>query len=495
MNKIYHFISVHKIILLVSFFIAAYIIYFSYFSILRMHTLYASYFDLGIMHQTVYNTYRGIMTFDFSRILEMTSPFGPEQIKRMAIHNDIFLALLAPFYFIYSGPETLLVLQTVILGLGAYVLYLITQKVFIKKTYSKILGLVLSLAYLLYPAMQRANQFDFHSVTLVSTLILFMVYFYLTKRYFLSFVFLVLSLITKEQVALTTFFLGGYLLFLEHRTGSKKYKWPLIIVVVSISWFLVTMLVIIPFYRGGSHFALKYYSEFGDSPFSVILGILKQPSLIIKYLLAPKTLEYLRNLLGPLGFLSLFSPWLYIASPEFAINILSKSGNMRNLYYHYQAVLQPFIFLSAIFAVNFILKSTKKFESVTFFALMTVILISTFYYSYRLGPLPYSKNKQIHPFKYPQIEASDVRSWADKLKDEKIKVSATGQLSPFFTSRRYFYTFSDRYPLADFVLIRLNEVYNYPEKNELIPVYEVLKKDYNYTLVYKKNKLEVYQRK
>src|SRR5438046_1541845 len=84
--------------------------------------------------------------------------------------------------------------------------------------------------------------------------------------------------------------------------------------------------------------------------------------------------------------------------------------------------------------------------------------------------------------------------WANKLKDEKIKVSTTGQLSPFFTSRRYFYTFSQYYYLADYVVLRPNEIYNYPEKDVLIPVYEKLVADKNYQLIYKKDNFEVYKR-
>ena len=114
------FIRNHKIKIILWMLVLLYIGYFSYFTILRYRTLYSSYFDLGIMHQTVYNTYQSIKKLDISRFLELTNPYGSDQIKRMAIHNDILLAFLAPFYFIYSGPETLLVIQTIILALGAF---------------------------------------------------------------------------------------------------------------------------------------------------------------------------------------------------------------------------------------------------------------------------------------------------------------------------------------------------------------------------------------
>src|SRR3989344_5193636 len=116
-NVVLNLISKRTIKIVLWFMILLYIGYFSYFTILRYQTLYSSYFDLGIMHQTVYNTYQSIKKLDISRFLELTNPYGPGQIKRMAIHNDILLAFLAPFYFIYPGPETLLVIQTIILAL------------------------------------------------------------------------------------------------------------------------------------------------------------------------------------------------------------------------------------------------------------------------------------------------------------------------------------------------------------------------------------------
>src|SRR3989344_3918794 len=71
--------------------ISSYILYFSLFGIMRYEKLYSHYFDLGIMQQTVYNTYQGIRTGDMSRILEVTDPHGStDQVKRMAIHNDVF---------------------------------------------------------------------------------------------------------------------------------------------------------------------------------------------------------------------------------------------------------------------------------------------------------------------------------------------------------------------------------------------------------------------
>ncbi|PIQ72034.1 hypothetical protein COV87_00085, partial [Candidatus Roizmanbacteria bacterium CG11_big_fil_rev_8_21_14_0_20_37_16] len=169
--------------ILLGFITLSYIVYFSLFSILRYRTLYAHYFDLGIMHQTVYNTFMSLKTGDFTRFLELTNPHGFDQVKRMAIHNDIFLAFLAPLYFVYSGPETLLILQTVVIALGAIAVYGISKIVFNKTHNVRLISLFFSFAYLMYPPLQRMNQFDFHAVALATPLLLFMFYCYLNKRY------------------------------------------------------------------------------------------------------------------------------------------------------------------------------------------------------------------------------------------------------------------------------------------------------------------------
>ncbi|OGK13066.1 hypothetical protein A3C98_03060 [Candidatus Roizmanbacteria bacterium RIFCSPHIGHO2_02_FULL_37_15] len=505
-----NFIKKYKYHILLWIFIVAYIIYFSYFTILRYRTLYASYYDLGIMQQTVYNTFMSIKTGDWSRLLELTNPIAENQIKRVAIHNDILLALLAPFYFFNSSPGTLLVVQSMVTALGAFAIFKITNLVLAKVRYSNFLALVFSLAYLLYPPLERANIFDFHAVTFATTFLLFMFYFWLIKKYKISLVFFALSLLSKEQVALTTLFFGIYIFTttLHSNVVKRERKHTTLyaskIISVSIIWFIFSVFYLIPLFRSGQHFAVSRYSDFGDSPIRIIIGIVSNPDSISKLIFREDTWRYFVNLLAPIGFLSLFSPiQLIIALPEFAINLLSNNPNMRNINYQYTAVITPFVFVSAIYGVKKLIDSkiqpsnwqTKGIKTNQLIKIVIIVLlISSLSSAYLKGPLPFAKTKDIHPIKYPQKEAADTAFWAKTLKDENLKISTTGQLSPFFTSRRYFYIFSSRYSFSDYVIVRLNEIYDYPEKNELIPVYERLKKDKNYELIFKKENFEVYKK-
>ncbi|MDO8610205.1 MAG: DUF2079 domain-containing protein [bacterium] len=520
------FLKKNKINFLLWIFIIGYIVYFSYFTILRYRTLYSSYYDLGIMNQTVYNSYKAIQEKDISRFLEMTNTEGPEQIKRMAIHNDLLLGLISPLYFIYAGPETLLVLQTIILGLGALAVFGIAKYVFkkltINLTFQELLALIFSFAYLMYTPMQRANIYDFHSVTFATSFLLFMFYFWLQKKYIRSILFFILSLLTKEQLGLTTMIFGFMVLYKLFYLDSVNYfqkwtktkliigisnihkkifhtKWqnyiyPLVIIILSIVWVYISFSYIIPFYRGGRHFALDYYGEFGNSAPSIIIGFFKNPMILGKYIFHIDTIRYFIFLLGPLAFLSFMSPmFLLIALPEFAINLLSSSWNMRNIIYHYTSVIQPFVFISAIYGTKKLLEiKQNRFNLKKIIPL--VLICTVLIFQYFKGPLPFMKEQNIHPIYYPQKAAKEVTFWAGILKDDSIKISTTGQLAPIFSSRRYFYQFSKWYEKADYVVIRLEEIYNYPEKDILIPVYEKLASDNRYEKIYGSTLIEVYKK-
>ncbi len=487
------FFKTHVWLILTALCVLFYIGYFSYFTVLRYQTLYASYFDLGIMHQTVFNTFKSIAHLDISRFLELTNPFSTEQIKRMAIHNDLTLALFSLFYFINASQNTLLILQSVILGCGAFVMFAIARVIFKKSHYASFLSFVFSFSYLLYTPMERANIFDFHAVTLATPFLLAMIYFWLVKKYKISFLFFLLSLFSKEQVSLTLIYFSLYVLWYQWKSRIKvktELQFGLVILGLSIGWFLLSMFVIIPQFRGSHPFALQYYGDFGDSPFKILLGILHYPLNVFKYLWRWDTVRYFWFLLGPLGLTSLLSPvQLLISLPEFAINLFSNNWNMRNIIFHYTAVIQPFVFFSALYGTRNLI---KKFHRPLLIGLY--IVGSTLLFSYFKSPLPYSREKDIHPLRYPQPEQKEVHEWQTILRDERLKIASTGQLAPLFTSRQFFYTFSSSYYLADYIVIRRSEIYNYPEKNMLIPAYEHLIQDARFQQIYKNNNLEVYKK-
>lgn len=480
--------------------ILVYISYFSWFTVLRYQTLYAHYYDLGIMHQTVYNTFMSLKTGDYSRFLELTNPHGFDQVKRMAVHNDMFLALLAPFYFIYSGPETLLIIQTIAVALGAVAVYGIGRIVFENIKHVHLIALFFSFAYLMYPALQRANQFDFHAVVIATPLLLFMYYWYLKKNYVGSMLCALFALLTKEQIGLTVAFFGLFVLFQFVKNKEYKLKNRQVIIFAfallafGTGWFILSMTKIIPYFRQGAHFAIDYFGDFGDSPKNVFIGLVKNPLLVLQYIFRKETYEYMYKILGPVVFLSIFSPIHFaIAVPELAINILSKSEAMRDIYFHYTAVVTPFVMISAIYGMRFLLLKTHLKKQARLVIGIGVSVV--FLFSFLLSPLPYALGKEIHPLIWPVSERFEAYKWQKILDGDNIKVMTSGHLGPVFAARRYFYNLTARYDLADYIVLYRDDVYNGYQSDLVIPVYESLIKDKRFLRIYKNEGFEVYKKK
>lgn len=404
--------------------IAAFVIVFSYLSIKRYATLHSYYYDLGIMNQVVDNTSRG-------HILEMTNQDLKQNLNRLAIHFDPILALFAPIYILYRSPAVLLVAQALILGLGALAIYLIGHKVLKNKPVS----LVFSITYLMYFQVQRAVLFDFHAVVLATTLLLFAFYFNLAKKGFLYFLFLVLSLLTKEHVGMVVTMFGLYLVFIkrERRVGLATLG-------LGLTAFVSTVFFIIPYFRQEGHFALRYFENFGDSPSQILINLFTHPLTTLNQVVTPESLEYVKHLVSPL-FYAVFSPLtLLVGLPELAINMLSINSNMRSYFFHYSSLVVPVLFYALILGY-------RKFNSLVRHALIRQAVFSMFVilnilsiYSYNPVPAALVRRPAVYSELDP-IKQRSINLLMDKLKDENVRLSTTPRLAPFFTNRRYYHSF------------------------------------------------------
>jgi uncharacterized membrane protein len=100
---------------------ATYFLVYATLSVLRHLSYHSLGFDLGLYDQVFWNTSQG-------RILESTMSQGmPIPHSQMSDHfSPIYLAL-EPFYLAFPHPETLVVLQTLALTLGAWPIFLLAR--------------------------------------------------------------------------------------------------------------------------------------------------------------------------------------------------------------------------------------------------------------------------------------------------------------------------------------------------------------------------------
>jgi uncharacterized membrane protein len=404
--------------------IVLYIAVFSALSVARHEAFETLAYDLGNYDQAVWNTIHG-------RPLRFTNVEG--LTIRLAQHVEPILLPVSLFYLIYSNPKTLLILQTVIIALGAWPVYLLAQE----KLQSEFGGIVFAAAYLLSPALEAANLYDFHAVSLAPTFLLWAFYFLEKKKNLWFIVLSILAMSCKEEMSLLIGMLSLYALLLRNRK-----KLGVAMIAVAAIWFYAAVYIVIPWAnpQGRSQY-LAYYEDWGDNPFEIALTMIRQRAW---WLIFNKgNLDYLLRLLLPLAFLPLlYLPILLIALPSFAINLLS--GNMlmhRPEMFHYAGPIVPFAVLAALWGAGFLVqrlgrRSPGGSRSLSYLLSCLVLACSLGYHRYR-GFSPLSVR-----FRWPVV--TEHHHLAQQLIDRippTASVSAQLNLNPHVSQREKLYIF------------------------------------------------------
>ena len=300
--------------------IFGYTILFSYISLMRHWTYYSAYMDLGWFEQALWTTTQG--HFFYVSYLE-SSHFGT--------HNSPILFLLLPFYYLFPFSETLLIIQTILLAIGAIPLFFIGKKILDNWG-----GCVFSLVYLLYPALHGINLFDFHELAFLPVLLFSAIYYLITDRTKYFILLSLLALLIKEDVSILLFALTTYAIYTS-RYNSDKEKLTLYgLLLVYFIWLIVSLFWIIPHFNPDGYIHTSRY-VLSDG---IIAPIINNFFLKIVYVLL---------LLLPLGFTPLIAPeFLIISLPSFA-EILLQWPVAYRITTQYSALVIPILFTSAIF--------------------------------------------------------------------------------------------------------------------------------------------------
>jgi uncharacterized membrane protein len=424
------------------------------------------------MAQTVWNTSRG-------RIFVFTNPNGTDTISRLAFHADFILVLLTPFYYIWANPRILLLIQTMIVGAGAFFVFLIAKD-FLK---NKNLALTFSAIYLLNPSIERANLYDFHPVTLVTFFLLGAYYFYHKKKYFYFSLFAILAALTKEEIWLITSLFGLVILVFQ-----KKRVFGTAVFLISVAVFYYLIWHAIPQALGSQHFALSYYSEFGDSPLKIIKTIILSPQKTLATIFEQSRLHYLMKLFLPLGFLSIFAPtFLIFTLPDLLINLLSSNTQLHQIYYQYTSPITPFIFITAILGIKILKNKTRLTNSFFIIYLLTVAIAGAYFF----GPLPGAIESNLDMFTRPVNDRSLIEKYLSLL-PKKLSVAATNNVGSHLSQRQKIYTLPLGVGKADVIVFLLTDPISLKTEKKMV---EDIKKNKIYYLALEKDKFIVFKKK
>ena len=451
--------------------ILVFVVTFVILSLQRHAALGSNGMDLGNVDQALWNTAQG----DFLAFTNMT----PVR-NRLALHVEPILLLFVPFYWAgLGGPRLLLVVQAIVVGLGALPLYWLARdelagsreyEVGSKEEGSKdstlggpysllptpyfLLLIVFPLAYLLLPALEAAVMYDFHAVTLAPTFLLFAFYFGMKRRPWLFSLFVLLALACKEDMGLTVAMLGLFMAI-----AWRRWRWGAITALVGVTWFAIAVFLIQPgFSPTGGNIQADRYAWLGDTPLTMIGTMVRHPAMVWDHVWREANLPgYLAGLLLPTAFLAVFGPLAWLpALPSLAINLLSDNPFTWRLEdFHYAAPIAPFVLIATVYGVRRLSRWARRWSDIAgryvLIAACILLLVASLAYHYARGFSPLSRPFDSSPFDLAQgRQGGSFQPWA--INDHQRRAEAVfaqvppdaalfaqSNLNPHLSSRRVLY--------------------------------------------------------
>ncbi len=304
--------------------ICIYALVFSIISIWKLNGYLYNGLDLAIFNNVFYNTLHGNW---FWSSVQGHSYLGD--------HFAPILFLLLPIYAIWQAPETLLIIQSVFLGLAAWPIYMISRLVMDDKK----MALGISVLWLINPLVHNINLFEFHLVALAPVVILFLFYNLLKinqgRKYVVGFwIWLILCLMIREDIACIILILLIIGLFKNRKIAG----WGLL---VTIGWMVAAGKII------------SYFSLFNVSPFIYYYQWLGNVDMgrVMGHLVNIPNFEMMVGWLLPFLFIPLIKPkWLLIALIPLGQIMLSATGGGALIWQmHYGVMFLPAIVLAFIY--------------------------------------------------------------------------------------------------------------------------------------------------
>lgn len=253
-------------------------------------------FDMGIFAQMLDN-----MTESKHSFLPMVTCERGEYLSHFAVHFSPILYLLMPFALIFNVLDVLVFAQILVVFSGIFPLFLICRHLKL----SNIKSVLLSLLYMLYPAMSSGAFYDFHENAFLAPLILWTLYFSHKKKWYntlLMFVFALLTLMVKEDAAIYVAFISLFIFF-SQKQRLKGFG----MFVLAVCYFFFAIFMISQFGEEGNMLGSRYNNVIGknDSFLALVTTFFANPALYAAELFTADKLIYALNMLLPLAFLPL----------------------------------------------------------------------------------------------------------------------------------------------------------------------------------------------
>lgn len=508
------------------FMIALYSISWSFVSIMR-HKIFATHTDMGGYEQIIWNAMHG--DFLIGTLHSTVAPFtvfinnnvlATEITPHIfsSLHMNFIVLVFLPIYSLFPFTETLLISQSIILASGAIPVYYISKN----EIKNKPLALIISASYLLYPALHGSNIIDYNYLVFAVPFLLSAFYFLRKENFKLYWLFIVLALLVREEVSLFVLFFGIFIFIFQ-----KKLLVGFITSIIGITWFIITIFIVMPEITGVQYFR-GYFGSLIPAGYGLeaLPGVLiTDPYRILNQIFTVDRGLYLIQIFSHTGFLSFLSPTYFIMSlPNLLQNLLADFPSLRLMWGHYQLLIIPGVFISTIFSIKKIVHKSKRKHKMIFLGIFLLFfsILSNMAYS----PLPikdlgliYSNDQLTWENRYVVWEFANVISFepygphvtfdlyeeeflivnkAISMIPENASVSSQDNFVSHLSKRKELYLFPIYYDQVDYVLV-MEKAHGFfslgfVQQEQQDKYISFLKNDNRYEIIFNENHLLLFKR-
>jgi uncharacterized membrane protein len=375
-------------------------LYLLVFQLLKLYAL-RDYADFAIWNEIVYNVGRGKGAWS-----SLQDGILPGTGRWFAAH---FTPLIYVFALSAAGgslPVNLLVLQFLALSTAIAAVYWYAKWVLNEPAPA----LAVAALLVLYPPYQYIALDEFEMLRFCIPLLIFTFLALECGRLWWYWPLLALSLLVREEVAITAALMGLYtLLFMRQRrmTGA-------VTALLSLAYFLIVFELLIPSFRtagADNYIAAFWLGSLGRTIPEVLFNLVAHPLLVLRAIMQPLKLANLFMYLLPLSLVPLLGgAVLLVAAGNVGLNLLSQSVEHTSYFLYYLSPTMPFVFIALVKGVKRLGSWIDRCApsgphaadgvSVAVFALFAGALVANLFF----GPSPLSlqfwfRNYQIAPFR------------------------------------------------------------------------------------------------
>jgi uncharacterized membrane protein len=318
---------------------------YSVFALAQYYTFKTSSYDLVIFDEAV-RSYAHFMP-GISIIKGLHNGFGPH-FSILGDHWSPIVASLAPLYWIYNSPVTLLVAQAVLFALAIPPLWVFTRRAFGGGQKATTAAYLVSVAYALSWPIASALAFDFHEVAFAPVLTAVALERLQAGRLRTALIALAALLLVKEDMGLLVAGIGLYLAVARPRVVRRQLAVGGALIVAGLAASLVAIYLLIPAFGGRSGYYWAY-TALGRDASQALAHLVTHPGSL-RLLVTPRVkLETVLWLLGAFCFLPLLSPITLAAVPLLAERMLANlSPFWWGTSYQYNAFLVIILVCAAV---------------------------------------------------------------------------------------------------------------------------------------------------